>query len=177
MIPTRDSNSRLEARISSIPYYYLEDISVLVVTWNVNGKLETPENLAILFDCTCVLVDHPECVKPDIIVFNLQEVIELTAGSVVSSELIPASKLERIYRWQEGVLEALNKHDNLYEEMQSLNMLGLFMGVYALKPLVPHIEDVQMASLPRGLIGDDGDDDDVDDYEDADEDGGSIMMQ
>lgn len=154
MIPSIESTERLHKKLNEVPYFSLEEVSVLTITWNVNGKLETPENLSSLFDCNFSNASQINVVsKPDIIVFNLQEVIELTAGSVVSNELIPASKLERIYKWQEAALEALNRYDNLYDEIGNIDMLGLFMGVYALKPIVPYISDIQLTSLARGLIG------------------------
>jgi hypothetical protein len=75
MIPSVTGNERLQKRISELTFCSLEDVHIANITWNVNGKLETVENLAKLlrFDGT------PK--HPDIIVVNLQEIIELSAQS------------------------------------------------------------------------------------------------
>lgn len=150
MLPSLGSNHRVFHKLNEQLCHSLQDISIVSVTWNVNGKFETQENLERLIHANLPL-DR----RPDIIVINIQEVIELSAQSVVSNEIMLAGNTttEKCNKWQEAVLWALNHDFHFYDELASMNLVGLWMGVYYLTDLEDHIYDIQTAQCARGLMG------------------------
>lgn len=126
----------------------------LCLTWNINGKrYDVMRDNDIIYSeaFQCRLKGIP---NPDVVVVGLQETIELTATSVVGSELT-GKVSERTAHWENATLRALNygKNKGKYCCLNVISMLGLWMGVYATVEMAPYVVNCQVTSLARGAGG------------------------
>lgn len=156
MISQQSDIDIIKSHLQSASIVTLERINILAVTWNVNSKVEEAQNLSEIFDC---YYNQLSVSLPDIIVVGIQEIVELTATNVVSSQftgpfvdIIDSSSLilqylgntaERAHRWKENILASLNStsfqqkyghHDEStstrYVTMASCHMVGLWIGAF-----------------------------------------------
>jgi hypothetical protein len=141
------TNTMLELLQSN--HTILDGVKMLLVTWNVNAKLDEMKNLRKLF-----FDPDQECLTetPEIIVVGLQEMVELSTSNVIGGSTGGAS-VERADMWRTMVLQVLKERDMSFEMVVSKNMVGLCMTIFALRPFRQHISQVQVSSLGRGVGG------------------------
>ena len=127
----------------------LEGLKMLVLTWNVNAKLEELPNLRKLF-----FREEEKCFggTPEIVVLGLQEMVELSTSNVIGGKIV-GNAAERVDQWRAMLLTTLKERDVTFEMVTSKNMVGLWITVFSLRSFKQHISKVQVAQLGRGVGG------------------------
>jgi hypothetical protein len=127
----------------------LDGLKMLMVTWNVNAKLEEAQNLRKLF-----FNPDEKCFgdTPEIIVLGLQEMVELSTSNVIGGSMV-GNSAERVEQWRLMLLETLQAENRGFEMVTSKNMVGLWITVFALREVRVHISKIQTSSLGRGVGG------------------------
>ena len=128
----------------------LEGMKMLVITWNVNAKLEELANLRKLFF-------NPEEKSvvgnvPEIIVLGLQEMVELSTSNVIGGSMV-GNSAERVEQWKTMLLQVFREQNKSYEMVTSKNMVGLWITVFALREFREDISKIQVSCLGRGVGG------------------------
>ncbi|KAJ3073580.1 inositol polyphosphate 5-phosphatase, partial [Quaeritorhiza haematococci] len=127
-----------------------ERLSIFVGTFNVNGKVPVNERLETWL-CS------PRAHSPDIYVIGIQELIELTAGQIVSAD---TDKLRAL--WEGALLKTLNnsrasmsdqKQKAQYVVLRSINLVALGLFVYVRSDNVHLVRNVEISSKKTGLGG------------------------
>lgn len=130
-----------------------KELTILVGSWNVNGKLEESEKLKSW------LGTENESKKPDLVVVGLQELIELSATNIILSEHMDALSKDASDKWNSLIQNSLNKSifPNMknvsYCKVESQHLVGLNLTIFVTKDLRPYISDVQAAVVRRGVGG------------------------
>jgi synaptojanin len=126
------------------------DITVKIVSWNVNGK-RIVEDLTSLLTENCqpeiYAIGYPSDLLANI--FRLQE-MDLSKSTYVSND--PTYE----YEWTNAISLVLGES---YEKIASHQLIGIFLVVFASKGLAPTISMVQKSYLPTGhfsLLGNKG---------------------
>ncbi|XP_028775087.1 LOW QUALITY PROTEIN: type I inositol polyphosphate 5-phosphatase 8-like [Neltuma alba] len=137
------------------------NLRMFVGTWNVGGK--SPYEGLNLRDW--LSLDSPS--PADIYVIGFQEIVPLNAGNVLGPEDCgPASK------WLTLIGEALNSNDfdsdlkpsssfcrllsleqPLYGLAASKQMVGIFLCVWMRADLLPHVTNLKVSCVGRGIMG------------------------
>lgn len=100
---SRKTSEPFANRKSALQFVNLENLTTLIVTWNVNAKLEEPEEFAkILRDQTSFLEENT---RVELIVIGLQEIMELNATNVIGRSMTVSSSEGQ--KWLEIVDESL----------------------------------------------------------------------
>jgi synaptojanin len=119
-----------------------QEVNLFVVSWNVAGF--TPSSS---FDMTNLLnfEDHN---APDVLVFGLQEYIELSTKNVMSSSTDP----QKIAAWKDLILSNLKRFgDYLFVKEQSL--VGLLIIIIAREDIANRISKVNTDYVKTGFVG------------------------
>lgn len=127
----------------------LEALKILIVTWNVGAKVEQKSEIKKLLFADGVVdtTDYPE-----IVAVGLQEVVELSASNVVGSAIAGQSK-DRANKWQEMIMETFQAHNLKFDVISSINMVGLYIVVFAAHTRRSSISKIQASSYARGVGG------------------------
>lgn len=88
----------------------LEGLTVQIVTWNVNAKLEEMVQLRRLF-----FPEEEKCFgsTPEIIVLGLQEMIELSTSNVIGGAMM-GDGTERVDQWRNMLLQVPKSNLHVY---------------------------------------------------------------
>lgn len=152
----------------------LENYTVMVASWNVNGSVEEACNL------NPWLKLKGSSFLPDIAVIGLQELISLSATNVVGSSVTKTMSNESAAQWtdilgayfddvvspvqsgEESIPEE-GKDDNVdrspYVLVASEVMVGVWIAMYVRSWVVPHVSGVlcgEMATGVGGMLGNKG---------------------
>ncbi|RYH28561.1 hypothetical protein EON65_11735 [archaeon] len=97
---------------------------------------------------------------PDLVIVGLQEIIELSTTSVLSSAVIGQNSIDQVDQWQDTLLKALNYTDKdqaegeyQYRLIARQHMVGLAILVFSTQQLESCISQVQVSTLARGVGG------------------------
>lgn len=125
-------------------YTKFEKLNVFVGTWNINGKKikEDPYSWLTMGSVS----GAPEA---DIYVIGFEEMVDLTASTV----LLARESEERSQQWIETLTEALNRNGDKYSYVDSLYLVGVFLGVYVKNELVDSIKDIESLNTAVGILG------------------------
>ncbi|KZT72567.1 inositol polyphosphate phosphatase [Daedalea quercina L-15889] len=139
--PIHDSVRRaLDARLSE--YSTTKSCTILVGTWNLNGKPPSSESLLPwLFPRHC---------NPDIFVIGFQEIVPLTAQQIVQADP------ERRRAWEARILDTLNRRSDRKGEyilLRGHQLVGTALLVFVKTELTSAIRNVEAASHKTGLRG------------------------
>jgi phosphatidylinositol-bisphosphatase len=121
---------------------YIKGLKVLVVTWNVNAKVELESKISDLFKP--LDLDESDEDTAEVIVVCFQEVVELSPSNVVIGK-----SQDQVDQWEAVVSQALSG----YEKIASNSMVGLWMGIYAIPEIKIFITELQVGSFARGIGG------------------------
>lgn len=124
----------------------LEPLRVMILTWNVNAKIELKSEMrSLFFSEGDTKTDFPE-----IVAVGLQEVVELSTSNVVGSAIAGQGK-DRAGKWQEMILEMFQAEGLQFDVVASVDLVGLWIAVFAVHRIRPCISKVQVATLSRGV--------------------------
>ncbi|KAI8806214.1 SacI homology domain-containing protein [Cladochytrium replicatum] len=123
-----------------------EKMSVWMGTWNVNGVLPTGKDNASINAWLFDGLEEP----PHMYVFGVQEMIQLTAGQVITAD---TDSLRQ--KWDSILLQAVNRnpYEVEYVELRSLHLVALAIFVYVRVDSIPHVRNVEYAKEKTGLGG------------------------
>lgn len=124
----------------------LEPLKVMIVTWNVNAKIEQKSEMRSLFFSE----GDTKADFPEIVAVGLQEVVELSTSNVVGSAIAGQGK-DRANKWQELILEMFQAEGLLFDVVASIDLVGLWIAVFAAHKIRPCISKVQVSTLSRGV--------------------------
>lgn len=119
-----------------------QEVNLFVVSWNVAGF--TPSQS---FDMTNLL-NFEEHNPPDVLVFGLQEYIELSTKNVVSS----TTDASKISAWKDLILSNLKRFGE-YLFVKEQNLVGLLSIVIAKEDIANRISKVNTDYVKTGLGG------------------------
>lgn len=114
-------------------------MNLFVGTYNVNG-------ISRIGDLTKWLFPIGDKFKPDIVVLGFQEVIELTAGSILNADYSKSTM------WNDKVGECLNQFDK-YIMLRAEQMSSLIILFFARSEIIGNIKMVEGSSKKTGLGG------------------------
>ncbi|KAJ3019737.1 inositol polyphosphate 5-phosphatase [Thoreauomyces humboldtii] len=132
---TKEMRSRLSE------YSSAEEITMLVGTWNVNGKTKG--------DCMEQWLSSRVAESPHLIAVGIQELIELTAGQYISAD---TNRLR--LDWEATLIRVLNdKPGASYVLVRSLHLVALGVFVFVRSDSVHMIRNVESSVKKTGLGG------------------------
>jgi hypothetical protein len=118
-------------------YTRKSEITIFCGTFNLNGKLPTPEESLVSW-LNSKLVN-----SPDIVVIGVQELIQLTAGEYISAD---TNKLRLV--WEAELLESINsQRSTKYVILRSLHLVALGLFVFVLPEMIHRIRAVETCSI------------------------------
>ncbi|SCU81660.1 LAFA_0C06414g1_1 [Lachancea sp. 'fantastica'] len=115
-------------------------INIFVGTYNVNG-------LTRKVDVSNWLFPIGDKFKPDVVVLGMQEVIELSAGSILNADYSKSSF------WQNIVNDCLNQYNDKYLLLRAEQMSSLLILFFVKSDKVNNVKGVEGASKKTGLGG------------------------
>lgn len=130
--------SKLEGFADQFTSY--STINILVGTYNVNGTSRQADLSKWLFPIG-------DKFKPDIVVLGLQEVIELTAGSILNADYSKGSF------WENMVSKCLNQFDEKYLLLRVEQMSSLIILFFAKADKAHLVKQVEGATKKTGFGG------------------------
>lgn len=92
-------------------------------------------------------------IHPKLVVVGLQEMVELSTTSVLSSTVIGQQCQERLTTWETMILDCLHLENSYFELISSHYMVGLALMVFATADIKAMMHHYQISSLPRGVGG------------------------
>lgn len=114
--------------------------NILVGTFNANGMSRKSDLSKWLFPIG-------DKFKPDIVVLGLQEVIELTAGSILNADYSKSTF------WQNLVSDCLNQYDEKYMLLRVEQMTSLMILFFVKSDVAKHVKQVEGCSKKTGFGG------------------------
>lgn len=120
-------------------YSTTEPINVFAGTFNVNGVNRVD-------DLSKWLYPIGDKFKPNIVVLGFQEVIELTAGSIINADYTKSSF------WNNEVNKCLNQHEK-YVMLRAEQMSSLVLLFFVRSECVEHVKRVEGGSKKTGMGG------------------------
>lgn len=111
-----------------------------VGTFNVNGTSRRSDLSKWLFPIG-------DKFKPDVVVLGLQEVIELTAGSILNADYSKGSF------WENMVKDCLNQYDEKYILLRVEQMASLIILFFVKSDKTNHVKQVEGATKKTGFGG------------------------
>lgn len=123
-------------------YSISEDLNIFVVTWNMGGY--NPPNFIDLSN----LFNFQNNPIPDVVVFCLQEYIELNAANVALGGLADP----RIAVWKDILYTNLRKIDN-FVYVRHQNLVGILTFIFAKDAIKQRISRVESDVVKTGLKG------------------------
>lgn len=128
-------------------YTTFRDIKIWLGTWNVNGK-KIEENISVWL--TGSATGRPEY---DIYVIGLQEMVDLSASSIVSE----SQSVKRAAVWIDMISESLNKkstsENSTYVLVDQKLLVGVFLCVFIRKSYEKHVKAVRSTTTATGFLG------------------------
>ncbi|SMN18940.1 similar to Saccharomyces cerevisiae YOR109W INP53 Polyphosphatidylinositol phosphatase, dephosphorylates multiple phosphatidylinositols [Maudiozyma saulgeensis] len=121
-------------------YVSRSNINVLLGTYNVNGATRKVDLSKWLFPIG-------DKFKPDVVILGLQEVIELTAGSILNADYSKGSF------WENMVSECLNQYSDKYLLLRVEQMSSLIILFFVKSDKASHIKRVEGATKKTGFGG------------------------
>ncbi|SCU82953.1 LADA_0C08856g1_1 [Lachancea dasiensis] len=115
-------------------------INIFVGTYNVNG-------LTRKVDLSKWLFPIGDKFRPDVVVLGMQEIIELSAGSILNADYSKSSF------WQNIVNECLNKYNDQYLLLRAEQMSSLLILFFVKSDKVNNVKEVEGATKKTGLGG------------------------
>ena len=115
-------------------------INLLLGTYNVNGATRKTDLSKWLFPIG-------DKFKPDVVVLGLQEVIELTAGSILNADYSKGSF------WENMVSDCLNQFNEKYLLLRVEQMSSLLILFFVKSDKAKHIKRVEGATKKTGFGG------------------------
>ncbi|CCF60266.1 hypothetical protein KAFR_0J02020 [Kazachstania africana CBS 2517] len=115
-------------------------INLLIGTYNVNGVTKK-------IDLSKWLFPIGDKFKPDVVVLGLQEVIELTAGSILNADYSKGSA------WENMVNECLNQYESKYLLLRVEQMSSLLILFFVKADKAKSVKCVEGASKKTGFGG------------------------
>ncbi|SCV05720.1 LANO_0H13696g1_1 [Lachancea nothofagi CBS 11611] len=125
---------------SSSQFTTSSTINIFVGTYNVNG-------LTKKVDISNWLFPIGDKFKPDVVVLGMQEVIELSAGSILNADYSKSSF------WQTIVNDCLNQYNDKYLLLRAEQMSSLLILFFVKSDKVNNVKQVEGASKKTGLGG------------------------
>lgn len=116
------------------------NINIFVGTFNVNGNSKRADLSKWLFPIG-------DKFKPDVVVLGLQEVIELTAGSILNADYSKGSF------WEKMVSDCLNQFDEKYLLLRVEQMSSLLILFFVKSDKANNVKQVEGASKKTGFGG------------------------
>lgn len=116
------------------------NINIFVGSFNVNGTSKRSDLSKWLFPIG-------DKFKPDIVVLGLQEVIELTAGSILNADYTKGSF------WETMVSDCLNQYDDKYLLLRVEQMSSLLIVFFVKADKAHYVKQVEGASKKTGFGG------------------------
>ncbi|SCW02439.1 LAFE_0F06458g1_1 [Lachancea fermentati] len=118
----------------------MSTINIFVGTYNVNGLTKKADLSEWLFPIG-------DKFKPDVVVLGMQEVIELSAGSILNADYSKSSF------WQNLVNQCLNQYNDKYLLLRAEQMSSLLILFFVKSDKVNNVKQVEGASKKTGLGG------------------------
>lgn len=118
-------------------YTHLQDISVYVATWNVNGQ--PPANIS-LKTWLC-----PEETPPDVYAIGFQELD-------LSKEAFLFNETRREDEWREAVQRGLHPKAK-YRQVALVRLVGMMLTVYVRYELFSFVSNVCVDTVGTGIMG------------------------
>ncbi|KAJ3339075.1 inositol polyphosphate 5-phosphatase [Gonapodya sp. JEL0774] len=147
--PVHESvKAEIQSRLSE---YSVEGTALIQVgTWNLNGiepsEIEHPPGLSPWIDTSSVTSE-----PPDIIAIAFQEIVELTAQTIVSTD--PAQRAAWEEKLKIGIIET-KKVD--YVLLRSVQLVGASLSLFVRSNIVDRIRKVETGIMKTGLWGSTG---------------------
>lgn len=116
------------------------NINLLIGSFNVNGATKKVDLSKWLFPIG-------EKFKPDIVVLGLQEVIELSAGSILNADYSKSSF------WENLVGDCLNQYDDKYLLLRVEQMTSLLILFFVKADKAKYVKQVEGATKKTGFRG------------------------
>ena len=120
-------------------YTSYQEIGIFAGTFNVNGADRVD-------DLSEWLYPIGDKFKPNVVILGFQEVIELTAGSIINADYSKSSF------WTKEVNKCLNQHDK-YIMLRAEQMSSLMLLFFVRADSMEHIKRVEGANKKTGLGG------------------------
>ena len=130
--------SELEAQSDKFTSY--STINILAGTFNVNGTNQRADLSKWLFPIG-------DKFKPDVVVLGLQEVIELTAGSILNADYSKGSF------WENLVSDCLNQFNEKYLLLRVEQMTSLLILFFVKADKAKYVKQVEGATKKTGFGG------------------------
>lgn len=130
---------RLEQVSSKFTTY--SNMNLFVGTYNVSGRGNKHADLSEW------LFPIGSKFKPDIVVLGLQEVIELTAGSILNVDYSKSSF------WKNLVTDCLNQYGEKYILLRAEQMASLIILLFVKEDKVNHVKQVEGSTKKTGFKG------------------------
>jgi hypothetical protein len=130
----------------------LYGIPLKVVTWNVNGKLDTVEEIRdkMLFPSYYEIPTE----DPRLVVIGLQEMVELSAANVIENSVAKvSSSAERFIHWRTVILQVLQEKNPKFCFVGGDSLVGIALMVFCDSDLQSSMRCIQVQKLPRGVGG------------------------
>lgn len=121
-------------------YTTTENMNLLIGTYNVNGMSKKADLSKWLFPIG-------DKFKPDIVVLGLQEVIELTAGSILNVDYTKGSF------WEDLVKDCLNQYDEQYVLLRVEQMASLIILFFVKADKAKYVKRVEGSTKKTGFGG------------------------
>ncbi len=121
-----------------------ENVAIFICTWNVGG-FEAKTSLDLM---NMDLFNFEGLPNPDIFVFGFQEVVNLGAKQVIST-----NNEKKIQIWMSILEENLKKIEGRYFLIEQVSLMGCFLIVYASEKIKERIARVSTDTVKCGLMG------------------------
>ncbi|SCV03751.1 LAME_0H12926g1_1 [Lachancea meyersii CBS 8951] len=129
-----------ELNKSSSQFTTSSTINIFVGTYNVNGLTRKTDLSKWLFPIG-------DKFKPDVVVLGMQEIIELSAGSILNADYSKSSF------WQGIVNDCLNQYNDKYLLLRAEQMSSLLILFLVKSDKVKNVKEVEGSSKKTGLGG------------------------
>ncbi|KAK5959481.1 phosphatidylinositol-3-/phosphoinositide 5-phosphatase INP52 PWA37_003440 [Arxiozyma heterogenica] len=117
------------------------NMNLFVGTYNVGGRSNKHADLSEW------LFPIGDKFKPDIVVLGLQEVIELTASSILNVDYSKNSL------WENLVMDCLNKYEENYVLLRAEQMASLIILLFVKEDKMNHVKQVEGSTKKTGFKG------------------------
>ncbi|KAI8608948.1 Endonuclease/exonuclease/phosphatase [Chytriomyces sp. MP71] len=138
-------SSQVEQQLTSrrAEFAKMEEVTIFIGTWNVNGCLPGSEPLQFWIQSNAAFL-------PNLIVIGIQELIELKAQEIVTANTDSLCAL-----WNDALMATLNGLSDTarYVPLRSVHLMALGLFVYVREDCVTKVRGVEVASCKTGFAG------------------------
>lgn len=121
-----------------------DEIKLFMVTWNLGGFDPTPQ-----FDLTNLFNNFEDNGAPEIVVFGMQEMINLTAKNLIGTS---NSSEAQAQKWTEIILNNLKKYGN-YIFVKERNLVGVELFIFAKDTIRDRVKNLDTDIVKTGMAG------------------------